>query len=291
MDEVAQQLVNALAVGGTYALLALGLAVVFNMLGFVNFAHGELLTIAAFTVYGAEAAGLSWLAAAPRAGAAAPAAGVVMERTAFRPVRRASANTLLLTSFAISVTIQGLLFIFGSPRPQAIDVPNGLTRVISVGPISLSVLDLVTLVVTTIVLAALALFFRRSDLGIRMRAAADDFDAARMAGIDANAVVATAFALSGALAGVAALIWTARLGTVEPSMGLVPMLKAFIAAVMGGLGSIPAAAVGGFVLGGLEVALQAFAPEALLPYRDALAFGGVVLFLLVWPNGILRGSS
>jgi branched-chain amino acid transport system permease protein len=290
MELVVQQGVNALALGATYALLALGLAVVFSMLRFVNFAHGELLTAGAFAVYVGMSAGLPWAAAAPLGIGTAILVALAMERLAFRPVRAASPSTLLLTSFAASVIVQAALMITISPRPQAIAVPAFLTGTFRVGDLRLATVDLVSVAITAVTLALLVLFFRRTLIGVAIRAAAEDFETTRLMGLRASRVVMTAFVISGCLAGVAALIWTAKLGTVEPGMGLIPMLKAFIASVLGGIGSIPGAAAGGFVLGGLEVLFAAIAPLEWLPYRDALAFAGVVVILLLRPRGLFARS-
>jgi branched-chain amino acid transport system permease protein len=286
VELAAQQILNALALGATYALLALGLAVVFNMLGFVNFAHGELLTASAFALLFLLRVGVPWWIGAPIAVAAGSAAAVVMERVAFRPVRRASPNTLLLTSFAASVILQALFQITISPRPQAIPIPDALGGTLRVAGLRLATVDVASVGVTILVLGALAWFFARTDSGLAIRAAAEDFETTRLMGIRANRVVITAFAISGFLAGIAALIWTAKLGTVDPGMGLIPMLKAFISAVIGGIGSIGGAAAGGFVLGAIEVAFAAVVPTELLPFRDALAFVAVVVVLLIRPAGL-----
>jgi len=289
--EIAQQFVNALALGGTYALLALGLAIVFNILLFVNFAHGEQLTVGAFAVYVAQLLGAPWLVAALIGLLAAVLSGILMELLAFRPVRGADPNTLLLTSFAMSLLIQAALVMTISPRPQPVPVPRFLTRVVYVGPLHLGVLDLSTTVVAFVTLVGLIFFFRRTSLGISIRAAAEDFETARLMGIRANRVVLTAFAMSGALAGVAALVWIAKIGTVDPVMGLIPMLKAFVAAVLGGLRSLSGPVAGGFLLGAMEVTFQAILPTELLPYGDAFAFTAVVLVLLVRPHGLFVRSK
>jgi branched-chain amino acid transport system permease protein len=206
-------------------------------------------------------------------------------------VRGADPNTLLLTSFAMSIMIQALLVIAVSPRPQPVSIPKFLTRVVYLGSVRLGVLDLTTTIVAVITLIGLTMFFRRTKLGISIRAAAEDFETARLMGIRANRVVLAAFAMSGALAGVAALVWIAKIGTVDPVMGLIPMLKAFIAAVLGGLRSLSGPAAGGFLLGVMEVAFQAILPTELLPYGDAFAFTAVVLVLLVRPRGLFVRSQ
>jgi branched-chain amino acid transport system permease protein len=291
LAEWVQQAINAISLGSTYALLALGLAVVYNMLNFVNFAHGELLTLGAFTLYLAELAGSPWALSAVLAVLAAGAGGVLMERVAFRPVRGSNPNTLLLTSFALSVIIQALLAATVSPRPQPAATPSWLTSSVHVAGTTIGLLNVLTICVTIVAFALLTRFFQRTRMGISVRASSEDFDMARMLGIPANRVVMIAFAISGLLAGLAALVWTAKLGTVQPGMGLVPMLKAFIGAVLGGLGSLSGAAAGGFALGVVEVALQSTLPTATLPYVDAVAIVGVVVILLARPSGLLVRRS
>ncbi|MBL9052440.1 MAG: branched-chain amino acid ABC transporter permease, partial [Tabrizicola sp.] len=148
-----------------------------------------------------------------------------------------------------------------------------------------------SIVVTGVSLAALTLFLKRTTMGQAMRAAAEDFQVLRLMGIRANRVIAVAFALSGALAGISAVLWVAQRGSVDPLMGFVPVLKAFVAAVIGGLGSLPGAVAGGFVLGVSEVLFQAFLPEALLPFRDAFVLS-VVIAILIWrPEGLIPAKS
>lgn len=284
--EISQQLVNALSLGATYALLALGLAVVYNMLGFVNFAHGELLTLGAFGLLIAERAGIPWALAAPIGLAVAVAAGVLMDKVAFKPVRGARGSTLLLTSFALSIVIQTVLMATITARPEAVSSPDVLTESVGFAGASISVLGLCTIAISAVVFGGLTVFFKRTSIGISIRASAEDFMMARMLGIKADRVVMVAFGISGFLAGIASLIWVATSGTVEPDMGLIPMLKAFIAAVLGGLGSLSGAAFGGFLLGAIEVILQLILPPDILPYVDAVAISAVVMILLLRPSGL-----
>ena len=292
MDVVIQQLVNAISLGGVYALLALGLAIVFSIMGLVNFAHGEIMTLGGYAMwfvtiqFGAPLP-LVFLAAI----ATTMVAAILMERIAFRPVRGASMATMLLTSFAVSgilqVTFQNVI----SPRPRGIQLPPELSQVIPVLGIGIGLIQLLAIVMVLVSLGLLTLFLRRTTLGISMRAAAQDFSVARLMGIRADAVIATAFAISGLLAGVAAFLWVAQRGSVDPAMGLTPIIKAFIASVMGGLGSLPGAVVGGFVLGFIEVTLQAWLPQEALPFKDAVSLTIVILILLWRPQGLLGRAT
>ncbi len=239
-----EQTGNALSLGGIYALLALGLAVVYSILGLINFAHGALMTLTGYVLVGA-AAGLPFLVAAPLAILVVMVSAVLLERIAFRPVRGASGATMLLTSFAVAVLLQLAFQLFISTRPQIVPLPDAadrdarhrrgrhrrqprhLGRGRGHGPDRAQPVP------------------ERTTIGLAMRAAAEDFDVTRLMGIRANRVIAAAFALSGLLAGIAAILWMAQRSSVDPLMGLVPVLKAFIATTLGGLGSLQGAVLGG----------------------------------------------
>lgn len=287
MEYFFQQTVNAVSLGGTYAMLALGLAVVFSILGLINFAHGALMTITGYTLVFLAAAGLPFGASAPIAIAVAIVAAVLMERIAFRPVRHASAATMLLTSFAVAILLQLAFQLFISTRPQPVPLPNFLVESVRVGGLSIGVNRIVAIVATAIILIALNQFLKRTRMGLAMRAAAEDFDVTRLMGIRANAVVATAFAISGALAAVAGILWISQRASVDPLMGLMPVLKAFIASVVGGLGSLTGAVAGGFLLAFIEIYLTAYLPERVLPYHAAITLTLVIAVLLFRPQGLI----
>ncbi|WP_288082922.1 branched-chain amino acid ABC transporter permease [Shinella sp.] len=291
MDMFLQQLVNALSLGGTYALLALGLAVVFSIMGLINFAHGELMTAAGYGLCFALLFGLPFGLATVLAMAVAIALVLLMERTAFRPVRGASGTTLLLTSFAVSAILRVLFQNFISARPKPVPMPMSLSGTIEIGGLHIGVIQAISILVTVIMLIGLNLFLRTTVLGRAMRAASEDFAIVRLMGIRANAVVATAFAISGLMAGVAGILWVAQRGSVDPLMGFLPVLKAFIAAIIGGLGSLSGAVAGGFLLGFIEVFLQAYLPESLLSYRDAFTILLVIAVLLFAPQGLLARKA
>ncbi|MFD1329134.1 branched-chain amino acid ABC transporter permease [Mycoplana ramosa] len=291
MDMFLQQLVNALSLGGTYALLALGLAVVFSIMGLINFAHGELMTATGYGLCFALIFGLPFGLAVVVALAVGIALVLLMERTAFRPVRGASGTTLLLTSFAVSGILRVLFQNFISARPQPVPMPMSLSGTIEIGSVHIGIIQAISILATVIMLVGLNLFLRTTVLGRAMRAASEDFAIVRLMGIRANAVVATAFAISGLLAGVAGILWVAQRGSVDPLMGFLPVLKAFIAAIIGGLGSLSGAVAGGFLLGFIEVFLQAYLPEALLSYRDAFTILLVIGVLLFAPQGLLARKT
>jgi branched-chain amino acid transport system permease protein len=253
----------------------------------INFAHGELMTITGYGLLFAGLWGLPFALAAPLAIGLAILAAVLMERIAFRPVRGASAATMLVTSFAVSVALQVLFQNLISTRPQAVPLPVWLSGALELGGLTLGVIQLSSIAATAAMLLFLTWFLRRTVIGLAMRAAAEDFPVTRLMGIRANAVIAAAFAVSGLLAGVAGTLWVAQRVSVDPLMGFVPVLKAFIAAILGGLGSLTGAVAGGFTLGLIEIYLTAYLPESWQPFRDALALGLVIALLLVRPNGLI----
>lgn len=287
MSDVLQNLINAISLGSLYAVLALGLAIVFSILGLINFAYGELVTITGYSVFFLTAAGLPLWGSAPLAIVIAAVASILMERVAFRPVRRANPIILLITSFAVAAILQNAASLFISPRPKGLPVPAVLARVLHVGDIRVPPLEAATAVMALLLLALLTLFLRRTTVGVQLRAAAEDFQMARLLGVRANLMVVAAFGVSGLLAGTAGLLWLARTANVSPTAGFTPVLIAFVAAVIGGLGNLSGAVLGGFILGGLTVGLQAVLPADTLAFRDAFAFGIVILILLFRPQGLL----
>lgn len=287
MDLFIQQLANGLSLGGTYALLALGLAMVFSIMGLINFAHGDLMTLTGYAMFFLIAGGVPFAAAVVVGIAVAVVSAMLMERLAFRPLRGAGGASMLLSSFAISTILHILFQNLISARPQAIPYPAFFSATIDLGIARIGMIQAISIAATAVLLLALNQFMRRSVLGIGMRAAAQDFAVTRVMGINANRVIVAAFAISGLLAGVAAVLWIAQRGSVDPVMGFNPVLKAFIAVVLGGLGSLSGAVAGGVVLGLLEVSLRAFLPEDAIPYREAIALTVVIVILLLRPKGLL----
>jgi branched-chain amino acid transport system permease protein len=286
-EELVQQTINGLALGSSYALLALGLAMVFSIMGLINFAHGELLTIGGYTMWVAFEHGVPWPLVIPLTLLSTTVAAVLMERVAFRPLREASLVTLLITSFAVSYFLQTVFQIGINTQPEGIGLPSWVNEVANVGSYAIPIVKLVTAAVTFVALIALTVFLRRTMLGISMRAAAEDFAVTRLMGVRANAVVVAAFAISGLLAGIAALLFFAQTAAVDPTTGTPPVVKAFIAVILGGLGSLSGAVAGGFLLGFAEVIFQATLPDGVLEFRDAFVLSLLIAVLLFRPGGLL----
>jgi branched-chain amino acid transport system permease protein len=287
MTYVTQQVLNALSLGSLYALLALGLAIVFAVIGLVNFAYGELVTITGVVMLGLSYASASAPLMFAGGIVGAILASIATERVAFRPVRNAPPTTMLLTSFGVSIVVQSLLLQFmEGGRPRAVPTPAWMTTVIEVGSLRIQTLQLLTTGTTALALVLVVVVLRRTTLGIAMRAAAQDFGAVRLMGIRADGVIRLAFAISGLLAGVAGVLYVARRGAVDPYMGFIPVIKAFIAAVLGGFRSLVGAVLGGFLLGGLEVFFQAALPDAVAGMQDAFIFLVVGTVLVMRPQGV-----
>lgn len=286
---VVQLIVDALTAGSFYALFALGIALIFGIMQLVNFAHGELIMVGAYAVYLTQS--WSWpLMLAVSIGTVVVLA-LLMERVAFRPVRGANPATLLITSFAVSFLLQNLAQMVFTTLPKSADVAPVFRRSFSVGGLTVSWLSVVTIVSTAVLLVAVALFLRRTATGVQMRAAAEDFGMARLCGVRSNRVIATAFGVGGLLAAAGSVLLVGQTGSVSISMGLAPVLFGFTAAAIGGLGSLPGAVVGGYLLGAGTTLLQQVLPYGLAGYRDAFLFLGVFGLMCLRPGGLFSVAS
>jgi branched-chain amino acid transport system permease protein len=282
-----QSLVDGIGRGSTYALLALGISLIFGVMHLVNFAHAELITVGAYLAYFLSTRGVSWWLIAPAIVAAAVVTSLVMERGVFRWLRGANPFTLLLASFALEQLSHASWAVFVSPTKKSFSDPGWVFNTIEVAGIRLEVMDLVTIGVTAVVLALTVFVFRRTLFGISVRAASADFDAARLMGVRANRVIAGAFAFAGMLAGVAAVLVLMRSPTAEPTLGGDYLVKAVVAAVIGGLGSFGGAVVGGLTLGLAEVLLRSYLPDgAWNRLTDAVVFALVAALFIVRPQGL-----
>jgi branched-chain amino acid transport system permease protein len=284
-DYLLQNLINALALGSLYALIALGMALIFGIMRLVNFAHGELLMVGGYALV--LVAGPPWPVLLLATLVIVLLFAVGMERVAFRPVRNASASTLLVTSFAVSFFLQNSAMLIFGPLPKTTNISTTLIQSWTVGTIYIAKVNVLTVVLTFVLLTLLGFFLARTTIGVQMRAAAEDFGMARLLGVRANTVIAASFAIGGLLAGVASFLLVAQTGAVYPQMGLAPVLVGFVAIVLGGMGSLQGAVLGGFLLGLISTTLQAYLPFALRSYRDAFTYGIVLVVILVRPQGII----
>jgi branched-chain amino acid transport system permease protein len=216
---------------------------------------------------------------------------VLTERVAFRSLRDADPVSLMIASFAVSLALQNLARMTVLPRARGVPPHSFLTQRLVIGDTRFSVLQLVTLVTIVLVLLALGYLLQRTPLGAQLRAAAENFEMTQLLGVRANLVIISAFAITGALAGIAAVLLVSRQGTVAVEMGLQPLLIAFVGAVIGGLGSLRGAAIGGFLLGATTTLLEALLPSALVPFRDAFVFAGVIGVLALRPQGLVASKQ
>lgn len=291
MSQLVTLVIDVLSLGSLYALMALGLVLVYGILRLVNFAYGELVMIAGYTLYLLDGSALPWLVMAACAVLAAVGASVLTERVAFRPVREKSLTAMLITSFAVSSLFKSAALLLISPRARVVPLPEIFTQSIVLGGVVVPVRDLLAVVVTFLMLAAFTLLLNRTVLGIALRAAADNFRMTRMLGVPADLVISVAFAISGLLAGTVALFWLGRTASVTPGIGLEPLIVAFVATVLGGMQSLVGAVVGGYVLALLTVGINTFLPQELVDYRQAFTFALVILVLLFRPEGLVRGGT
>jgi branched-chain amino acid transport system permease protein len=253
----------------------------------VNFAHAELITVGAYVAYFLSTRGFGWWVLAPAIVLAAVGASVVSERVAFRWVRNASPFTMLLTSFALEQLSHACWAVFVSPNKKSFAGPSWVFDTVELGNIRLEVIDLVTIATTAVVLLVTAWVFRRTLFGISVRAASEDFDAARLMGVRANRVFSSAFAYAGLLAGVAAVLVLMRSPSAEPTLGSDYLVKSVVAAIVGGLGSFVGAVVGGLALGVSEVMLRGYLPEGTWErLTDAVLFVLIAILFVVRPQGL-----
>jgi branched-chain amino acid transport system permease protein len=289
VTQVAQNAADALALGSLYALIALGVAVTYTVMGMLNFAQGEFIMVPAYALF--VLAGVPFGAAVGAAVLTGVALAVLAERIAFRPVRGADLSAQLVTSLAVATILQNLVMATADGRPQSVATPAVISRATHLGSVSVPNLELLTLGLTALIVAGLGWLLYRTPTGLAMRAAAEDFEMARLLGVRADRVIAVSFAISGMLAAIVAVLVVAQTGQVSPTMGLTPVLVGFVAVVIGGFGRIFGAALGGLLLGCLSGLLDAYLPTELLPFRDAIVFSLPIAILLIRPYGLLGSAT
>ena len=292
MAFVLQQLINALALGSIYALMAIGLAIIFGILRLINFAHGELLMIGPFFVLVLTLVGVPFGLAVPIAVVLAGIVGIIMERLAYRPLRGAPDVSLLLTSLGVSIFLQNITIMFFGGQSRAFSGPAFLDQRLPVMQnVGISTIDVVIFATAMVLVTLFSLFVTRTMLGISMRASAENLLAAQLIGINIGRVIMVAFIIGAGMASVAGILYGMRIGKIGPLLGFIPLLKAFVATVIGGFGSIPGAVLGAYVLGFLEILLAGSLPSGFTAYRDAIIFALLIVVLLVRPQGILGSGE
>jgi branched-chain amino acid transport system permease protein len=285
-----QQLVNGLSLGSIYALIALGYTMVYGVLRLINFAHGDVYMVGAYAGYylsrrlqGREPSFVSALFVMLGAMVACAILGLVIERFAYRPVRRASRLTLLITAIGVSLLIEnGGQLVFG-PDPKFFPslAPHFDFRV---GGVRLTSEQITVIGVSFLLMVALRFFIQKTRTGKAMRAVSFNLDTAKLMGISTDWIIAVTFGLGSALAAAGGVLIGMQIPKIDPLMGIIYGLKAFVAAVLGGIGNVPGAVLGGLLIGTSEVMVVGYLSST---YRDAIAFGILILVLLLRPQGIL----
>jgi branched-chain amino acid transport system permease protein len=286
LTSLIQHIVDALSVGSTYALLALGLTLVYSIMNLINFAYGMLLVWAAYFSLALTNAGLPFAPAAILTVLAVTLLTMALGRIAFRPFLNAPPITLLITSFGVLLILQYIAIVIWSEQPRILNFPSFFQNVLTVGSVRVPVLELITIGTSIVVVGVYFALLQRTSLGAQVRAAAEMPDTTRLVGVKPDRVLMTVFAISGAIAGVVGLLWFAKSGAVDPHSELDPTLKAFIAIVLGGLGSTRGAIFGGLALGAIEVIMSVALPEGALGYQPAIVFAIVIGILIFRPGGI-----
>jgi branched-chain amino acid transport system permease protein len=285
-------IINTISLGSLYAMLALGLVIIYGILRLVNFAYGELIMIGGYTMYLlAGFSPLPWLAVAVLAVAVGMFTSLFTELVAFRPVREKSLTAMLITSFAVSTLLQNAALLIISPRARAVTLPQIFQNSVMIAGTSVPWRNILTILTCIVMLALLNLLLRRTVLGISLRAAADNFTMTRLLGVPANTVISAAFAISGIMAGIVSIFWIGRSASVTPTIGAPPLLVAFVATVIGGMRSLTGAVVGGFVYAIIISFLGILLPPELLEFREAFMFVFVITILLVRPEGLIRSKT
>lgn len=287
MTELIQNLIDGLGRGSIYALLALGVAVIFGVMHLLNFAHGEMITVSGYATFWALGAGWSWMIVVPLILVVSIATSLIIERVAFSRVRGASDFTLLLTSFGVHFLVSAVFLLYVSASVKNYPRPGWVADTWSVGTLRIEVFDTVVIIVTIVTLLATTALLQRTMFGLSLRAAAADFDTARLMGVRSNSVIRGAFALSGLLAGIAGVFWLMRAGSTNPTAGIDPMLKGVLAALIGGLGSLRGAVLGGFALGLAEVLLRSWLPNGLASLTEGVVFALIAVLFIFRPGGLI----
>ena len=279
---ILQHGLTGISLGGAYALIAIGYTMVYGILRLINFAHGDLFMMAGYFMIFAMVS-MPWPIAIPVVILATVLLGVLMERAAYAPLRSAPRMSIMISAIGVSYLLQNLATYLFTALPRGYPEIRLLKRIFQIGPLSASLVTLITPVLALLLVLALVYLIKHSKMGMAMRAVSRDFETARLMGININSVITFTFAIGSALAAVGSVLYFTDRMSVTPFSGGLPGLKCFVAAVFGGIGSIPGAMVGGFVIGLAETALVALGYST---YSDAFTFILLIVILLFKPTGL-----
>lgn len=283
-----QQIFNGIVFGAMYALLALGMTVIYGILRLIHFAHGALITVGAFSFYlFFMVLGLPFPAAIVLIIALGALMGLVLDVVAYKKAVGGPEVAMLITSLGFYIFIENLMKLIVSPQPYAFHTPEFLDRIYSMPVLTFRTIDIFIVATSVGIMVFFTLFVKRTKMGVAMRATAESGEAARMVGINISRVISISFIIASAIAAITGFMWGAKYGQISYNMGFMAGVKAFVAIVIGGVGSIPGAMLGGFMLGILEMFSVAFLPPGYAAYRDGIVFFILILILIVKPSGIL----
>ena len=277
------QFINGLNIGSIYALIALGYTMVYGIAKLINFAHGDIIMVGAYVSLVCLNAGMPWYIACLISIVACSLFGIIMEKLAYKPLRKASRISLLITAIGISYLLENAfqLIFTANPKPY----PGFITLPpLKLGAITISANYYITFLVSVILMIVLTLFIKKTNMGKAMRAVSEDEGAARLMGINVDTTISLTFAIGSALAAVAGILYSNCYSPINPTMGSLPGIKPFIASVLGRIGSIPGAVLGGFILGMVEAMVKAYISSQLL---DSIVFTVLIIMLVLKPAGIL----
>lgn len=282
-----QQLINGISLGSMYALIAIGYTMVYGVLRLINFAHADIMMVGAFAAfYAADTFGASLAFASLFAIMISVIVGILTDKVAYKPLRQAPRISLLITAIGVSFFLENIVNVTFGGTPKSFSVPEFFEQIINVGGATLTPTVIIVPIITMILLAVLLFILFRTKYGMAIRALAFDIKTVSLMGVDSNRIIMIVFIIGSTLAAVSGIFWSISYPILTPYMGVMIGLKAFAAAVLGGIGSVTGAVLGGFILGFTEVIFVAFFPE-LGGYKDAIAFIFLIFVLLFKPTGIM----
>ena len=294
-----QSLLDAISIGSLYAIAATGIGLLFGVMRLINFAYGDYITLGGFALLWPSTSdraemfvgGWPWFLVILAIIIIVVIIALLSERAVFRPLRNSDPTVLMVGSFALSYFVQNLILMIYGGRTKGVDLWGILNTPVEFFELSIPILQLLSIGLAISILFGLTLMLKFTRVGLEIRASAEDFGMAQLLGVRANQVIGAAFAISGAIAAVLSLVLMTQGGVVNPQLGTPIMLVGFVAVVVGGLGSLPGAALGGFLIGALTGLLQSFLPDDLRSYRDAFVFAAVIVVLVIRPSGIMGSSG
>ena len=278
-------LLAGISVGGQYALIAIGYTMVYGILRLINFAHGDVFMVAGLMMVYLSAA-LPLYAAVPLVLLLTVALGFVIERVAYKPLRSAPRMSVMISAIGVSYLLQNLaLYVTGGLNKNYPAIPL-ISEQVTIGPATTKVVTLVTPVLTIVLVAVLMQLINHTKIGMAMRAVAKDFETSQLMGIKINSVISMTFIIGSALAALGSILYFTNYPYITPTAGAMPGLKAFVAAVFGGIGSIPGAVIGAFIIGICENIIKALPFEGATTFVDAFTFALLIVILVVKPTGL-----